>query len=144
VHKGVQHLLKPMPKNAITTEVFALLKKTNWIVELTPKLRTTLVQGGENDMRTIPTNAVRNSENSCKDPHVQFHPISNIAIQGLKCGESIIAAEKYGSKLRPALFEGGKDNIAMSVPTSSTGNSINPIPFLFGAFSIELKRGCQS
>jgi hypothetical protein len=87
-------LLKPMPKNAITTEVFALLKKTNWIVELTPKPRTTLVQGGENDMgRTIPTNVARNLENSCKDPHVQFHSISNIAIQGLKCGESRIAAE---------------------------------------------------
>jgi hypothetical protein len=99
-----------------------------------------LVQGGENDMgRTIPTNVARNLENSCKDPHVQFHSISNIAIQGLKCGESRIATEKY-SKLRPALFKGGEDNIAMSVPTSFTGNSIKPIHILFGAFFVELKR----
>jgi hypothetical protein len=55
----------------------------------------------------------------------------------LKCGERRIAAEKVGSKLGPSLFKGGKDNITMSVPTSSTDNSIKPIHILFGAFSVE-------
>jgi hypothetical protein len=103
VHKEVQHLIEPVFEDAITTEVFAPPKRKNWTVELTPKSRTTLVQGEENDMRrTIPTNDARNPANSCKDPYVQFHSISNIAMQdGLKCGESRIAAKKDGSKLRP-------------------------------------------
>jgi hypothetical protein len=37
-------------------------------------------------------------------------------------------------------LKGGKDNIAMSVSTTTTGNSIKLIHILFRAFSIELKR----
>jgi hypothetical protein len=50
VHKGIHHVLKPMAESAINAEVFAPVKKkkTN-AVEITPKPRTALLQGTEND-----------------------------------------------------------------------------------------------
>jgi hypothetical protein len=93
-------------------------------------------------IRTIPANAARNSENSCKDPHVQFHSISNIAIQeGLKCDErEELQLRKMVQSWGQLCLKGGKDNITMSVPTSCIRNSIKHIHILFGAFSVELKR----
>ena len=50
VHKGVHHVLKPMPDNDIKAEVFAPVKKKKQAVEITPKPRMALLQEGENDV----------------------------------------------------------------------------------------------
>jgi len=50
VHKGVHHVLKPMPVSAIKAEVFATSKVKKKVAAITPKLRTALFLEGENGM----------------------------------------------------------------------------------------------
>jgi hypothetical protein len=50
VHKGVQHVLKPMLESAIKAEIFGPSKVKKRFAEITPKLRTTLFQEGESDV----------------------------------------------------------------------------------------------
>jgi hypothetical protein len=72
IHKNVSHVLKPMIKSTIMAESFPTLrkKKKKQVLTPAPKSRTTLVQGGENDMNiTMPTTAASNSINPI---HTQF------------------------------------------------------------------------
>jgi len=88
VHKGVHHVLKPMPVSAIKAEVFATSKVKKKVAAITPKPRTALFLEGENDMAipvsihcagnseistnarkkdAITTSPIVDSENICKD-----------------------------------------------------------------------------
>jgi hypothetical protein len=50
-HKGLQHVLKPMPESAIKVDIFPVVRKRKKDPPMdTPKLRTTLFQEGENDV----------------------------------------------------------------------------------------------
>jgi hypothetical protein len=51
MHKGVNHVLKPMPESAIKAEVFATSKVKKKVAEIiTPTPRMALLQEGENDV----------------------------------------------------------------------------------------------
>jgi hypothetical protein len=50
VHKGVQHVLKPMLESAIKAEIFAPSRVKKRFAEITPKPRTALFQEGESDV----------------------------------------------------------------------------------------------
>ena len=54
VHKGVHHVLKPMPDSSIKAEVFTPTKVKKKAPEVTPK-STTLLQEGENDVTVLAT-----------------------------------------------------------------------------------------
>jgi hypothetical protein len=55
VHKGIHHVFKPMLESGIKSEVFALVKKKYQTATSKPKLRTTLLQGEENDVTILNT-----------------------------------------------------------------------------------------
>ena len=81
VHKGVHHLLKSMPDNAITAEVFPTVKVKKKALEIIPKPRTALLQEGENGVN-IPTVNIDVSESTinCPEPikpAIQFGSISD-------------------------------------------------------------------
>jgi hypothetical protein len=138
----VSHVLKPIIKSTIMIESFPTLrKKKKHVPRPTPKPRTTLVQRGENDMNiTLSSNATSNSKNSCKDPNVPFHSISNIAIQeDMNYDEPRMTVKNNVSKLTTTLFEGGEDNMAISTPTTIAMTSINPIHIQLGTLDFELK-----
>jgi hypothetical protein len=43
-------------------------------------------------------------------------------------------------KSRRALFQGGENDMNITIPTTASSNSINPIHIQFGTFFVELKR----
>ena len=49
MHKGVRHVLKPMLESAIKAEVFPKVQSKRRAAEITPKSRTALFQGREDD-----------------------------------------------------------------------------------------------
>jgi hypothetical protein len=50
-HKGLHHVLKPMPESAIRVDIFPAVRKRKKDPQMdTPKSRMTLFQEGENDM----------------------------------------------------------------------------------------------
>jgi hypothetical protein len=57
MHKGVNHVLKPIPESAIKAEVFATSKVKKKVAEITPKPRTALIHEGRNDV-TIPAKII--------------------------------------------------------------------------------------
>ena len=54
VHKGVNHVLKPMAGSAIKADIFPSVKVKKKVATITSKPRTALLQEGENDVN-IPT-----------------------------------------------------------------------------------------
>ena len=88
VHKGVHHVLKPMPESAIKAIIFPHVKVKKKVAEIVPKSRTTLLQGTENDVN-IPTLAAASesvihdkSAKKISDINPQFNESSDIAIMG--------------------------------------------------------------
>jgi len=88
VHKGVNHVLKPMPESAIQAIIFPHVKVKKKVAEIVPKSRTTLLQGTENDVN-IPTLAAASesvihdkSAKKISDINPQFNESSDIAIMG--------------------------------------------------------------
>jgi hypothetical protein len=88
VHKGVHHVLKPMPESAIKAVIFPHVKVKKKVAEIVPKSRTTLLQGTENDVN-IPTLAAASesvihdkSAKKISDINPQFNESSDIAIMG--------------------------------------------------------------
>src|SRR6185503_18405500 len=49
VHKGVHHVLKPMPVSAIKADIFPSVKVKKKVAAITSKPRTALLQEGEID-----------------------------------------------------------------------------------------------
>lgn len=81
MHKGVYYMLKPMPENAIKTEVFASVKQKQGAGGITSKLRMALLEEKENDAR-IPTPKAAASESKVNDAdpnnsHVGFGSLSD-------------------------------------------------------------------
>ena len=88
VHKGVHHVLKPMPESTIKAIIFPHVKVKKKVAEIVPKSRTTLLQGTENDVN-IPTLAAASesvihdkSAKKISDINPQFNESSDIAIMG--------------------------------------------------------------
>ena len=51
MHKGIQHVLKPVSDSAIKAKVFATVKKKKKVAaEIAPKPRTALLREGENNV----------------------------------------------------------------------------------------------
>jgi hypothetical protein len=85
---------------------------------------------------TRSSNAASNSKNSCKDPNVRFHFISNIAMQeDMNYGQPRMLANNNSSKLSTTLFD-REDNMAISAPTTAASNSINPIHIQYRTFIV--------
>ena len=68
VHKGVNHVFKPIPESAIKAKVFATSKVKKKVAEVTPKPRTALLQEGENDVTV--SARINAPGNLCKDPKI--------------------------------------------------------------------------
>lgn len=69
VHKGVHHVLQPMPDStAIEAEVVAIVKVKKKAAVITPKPVMALLQEGENDV--IVEAGIIAPENLCKDPKI--------------------------------------------------------------------------
>jgi hypothetical protein len=81
VHKGVPHVLKPMPASAIKAEVFAIVKVKQKATAISPKPRTALFQEGENDVALSSEIIVRESSSKDLNPIVEsdsiFEDVSN-------------------------------------------------------------------
>src|SRR5438105_12858037 len=112
VHKGVHHVLKPMPDNDIKAEVFAPVKKKKQAVEITPKPRTALLQEGEND----------------------------VTEEEKQLFSDAIIPSKEITKAGIVLFKGGKENVAISAPKTTAGNLSQSLKIQFGSFSITLNK----
>ena len=68
LHKGFHHVLKPMIESDIKVEVFAPVKMKYQTATIKPKLRTTLLQGEENDVTVLGMQIpAGSSETPCKD-----------------------------------------------------------------------------
>jgi hypothetical protein len=112
MHKGIQHVLKPMIESAIKAEAFALVKKKFHAATIEAKPGTTLLQGEENDV-TI--------SNTCDELPT-------------KEGPRII------SKPRTMLIKGGEDIMpTISAPTTVVVNSINRIQIQFKTLCFGVK-----
>uniref|UniRef100_A0A0D9XYF2 Retrotransposon gag domain-containing protein n=1 Tax=Leersia perrieri TaxID=77586 RepID=A0A0D9XYF2_9ORYZ len=61
VHKGIEHVLKPMKENDIKAGVFPTVKRKREVSKTTPKPRMALLQGEENDVTRITPNLKANS-----------------------------------------------------------------------------------
>jgi len=164
IHKGVHHILKPMKESDIKAHVFAGATRKKSGVHCTSKLRTTLVQEGENGVE-IPTLNAAPSESvvSCKEP-IQLGSISNILGKNVAMTKDTLAAKKVSKitvikkpveitpKPRTALFQGGENDepIApqdgqgdMSSDNSNiaAGNSLISSDLQFGAILFDEKYG---
>jgi hypothetical protein len=107
MHKGIQHVVKPMIESAIKADSFAHVKKKFHAATIKAKPGTALLQGEKNDVTM---------SNTSDEPPT-------------KEGPQII------SKPRTMLLKGGED-IMMTIlaPTTVAVNSINPIQIQFGTF----------
>ena len=65
VHKGVNHVFKPIPESAIKVEVFTTSKMKKKVLEIISKPRTALLQEGDNDVTV--TSQIIACESSSKD-----------------------------------------------------------------------------
>jgi hypothetical protein len=96
VQKGIHHVFKPMLESGIESEAFAPVKKKYQTATSKPKLRTTLLQGEENDV-TI-------SNTSDESPMKEEGP-------------------RIRSKPRTVLLKGGEDTMTtISAPTTIAVN----------------------
>jgi hypothetical protein len=82
VHKGVHHVLKPMPDSAIKAEVFATVKVKKNATASTPKPRTALLQEGENDV------ALSSEIIACESSRKELNPkVASASIfEDVSCG----------------------------------------------------------
>jgi hypothetical protein len=69
MHKGIHHVLTPMPDSAIKAEVFAPVKVKKKPTTISPKPRTALLQEGENDVVACAQTIA--PKNPCSDPKIE-------------------------------------------------------------------------
>jgi hypothetical protein len=113
MHKGIQHVLKPVIESAIKAEAIAPVKKKFHAATIKPKPRMALLQGEENDV-TI--------SNTSDEPPTK------------ECPQII-------SKPRLVFLKGGEYTMTtISAPsTTVVVNSINPIQIQFGTLYFGVK-----
>jgi len=113
VHKGVHHVLKPMPESDIKAAVFATSKVKKKIAAITPKPRTAFLQEGETDVSIgSPKPAASESESNYKNPnssYVQFGSVSHSVNQKNMNKEDIIL-DSNTNQICP-IFEKSLENI---------------------------------
>jgi hypothetical protein len=85
VHKGVQHVLKPMLESVIKAEIFAPSRVKKRFAEITPKPRTALFQEGESDV----INPVSITTANCS----QGVPVMDSVVCEVKCKVSETAVD---------------------------------------------------
>ena len=135
VHKGVHHVLKPMPVSAIKAEVFATSKVKKKVAAITPKPRTALFLEGENDMAIpVSIHCAANSEistNARKKDAITISPI--VDLENI-CKDSKAIA---GKLLKPSTIHFGsladeekqkdKKNIAAIMSCNNRVRKVDPI-----------------
>jgi hypothetical protein len=122
VHKGVTHVLKPMPEAAIKAEVFATSKVKKKVLEITPKPRTALFQEGENGVNIPTVNIdVRESAVNCAEP---IKP-------AIQFGSTFDNADKNGTSALALLYavdnsnipnNARKDDVIIDLPIAASEN----------------------
>jgi len=140
MHKGIQHVLKPVSDSAIKAKVFATVKKKKKVAaEIAPKLRTALLREGENNValsaeivayesssKDLPSKvaSASNIGSVSNDVVLSDPPISNqcgsfVSAINVSCMKPLKTREivqlknddvKIIPKPRTALFQGGEDN----------------------------------
>jgi hypothetical protein len=141
VHKGVTHVLKPMPENAIKAEVLATVKVTKTAAASTPKPRTALLQEGENgvaiskissdvgEVAEMVNSMGKDSESHCKESEnaktdankssVQFDVLSNI-VKHDKIHEFSVELNESSSNISETttvFLQAGKEGVAITSVT---------------------------
>jgi len=116
VHKGVHHVLKPMPESAIKAEVFATSKVKKKVAAITPKPRTALLQEGENDMDM-------SSQIIASSSHDTSSALKNVKMQVASADNEPLSEL---SKPRTVLFEADNDAVAVRPIITSSENFCTP------------------
>jgi hypothetical protein len=115
VHKGVHHMLRPMPESVIKAAVFPPVKKTKQALKMSPNPRTTLFQEGENDVSICsPKHVASDSEISYKEAnnfHVLIGSTSNILESEIIQDEDEIRIKSNMSEVLPVSCQTKFENI---------------------------------
>ena len=146
MHKGVHHVLKPIPESAIKAEVFASMKKkSTQAAATTPKPRTTLPKEGENDVPEgviLPQDSKNEMANSA--PTVVEANILAEAMQPKPTIQSVMNLKKeasdFISKPRTALLQGREDDEPMAPLISSAHNNIKDLNIRFGSLIFKVEQ----
>ena len=129
VHKGVNHVFKPIPESAIKVEVFTTSKMKKKVAEITPKPRTALLQEGEN---TVNTSAKGTANNFSE---IIIKPMVALALEGendivseATCNGSEIAK----AALNKSSMQFGEHDMVVASPNNESFNEISrPRTILF-------------
>ena len=129
VHKGVNHVFKPIPESAIKVEVFTTSKMKKKVAEITPKPRTALLQEGEN---TVNTSAKGTANNFSE---IIIKSMVALALEGEN--DIVSEATSNGSKIAKAAvnkssMQFGEHDMVVASPNNESFNEISrPRTILF-------------
>ena len=129
VHKGVNHVFKPIPESAIKAEVFTTSKMKKKVAEITPKPRTALLQEGEN---TVNTSAKGTANNFSE---IIIKPMVALALEGendIVCEATCNGSEIAKAALNKSSMQFGEHDMVVASPNNESFNEISrPRTILF-------------